>query len=226
MKPRIHSRPLSLALAAMALWGLTSPTPGIAQSRQSGKPGSRASAPAPRAKWRRPARIGTGLHARSAPAPARNRRPAKQHNRAPPRRVKTRTAIGVPPRRRADESTGSRQRTKADAANDRREPRVVPQGPSTGRERGDRPATGVAVPRGPRVPGRPSLHVPRYYRYPYLYGYPYAYPYFRMGIPTRTAIRRTTRPTCPIRSSGVTLATELRYGARYGDQYRDYPGFG
>ncbi len=50
MKPRIHSRPLARALAAVALWGLTSSTPGIAQSRQSGKPGSRAAAPAPRAQ--------------------------------------------------------------------------------------------------------------------------------------------------------------------------------
>ena len=157
MKSRIHSRPLSLGLAAVALWGLTIPTPGVAQSRQSGKPGSRASTPAPGTK----APSGRTAQPRAA---------APRDNAGSKRRA---TAARTP------ESTRSRQRSKADSTSDRREQRIAPPEPARGRERGDRPATGVAVPRGPRAPVRPPQDVPRYYyRYPhYTYGYPFGYPF-------------------------------------------------
>jgi hypothetical protein len=146
-----HFRLLTTLSLALALSGLLAATPTAAQSRRpSGQSGSKAGAAAPRAQ-------------------------APSGRTATPRAAEPRqnggNQGGTQARRAATESN-----TRAGGSSgNRREGRVTPQD-TRARERGDRPADGVAVPRGSSGGGRP--HVPRAYRYPYYaYGYPYGYPY-------------------------------------------------
>jgi hypothetical protein len=136
-----------IALAA-ALSSVLATTAIAGQSRRpSGQPGSKAGAAAPRSQ-------------------------APSGRTATPRAAAPRQSGGGSEARRGSGDSSARG---AGSSGERRDTRVAREN-GQARERGDRPADGVAVPRGPSGGSRP--HVPRYYHHPYYaYGYPYGYPY-------------------------------------------------
>lgn len=105
----------------------------------------------------------------ATPAPRATAQPRSQPASAP----RASTERSSPPRREATQSgraaSGASNGGSADQQRSRqRPPGTSPSGLASGRDRGDHPSVGTAVPR--RFAPRPVRPVPNYYYYPYWYG--------------------------------------------------------